>query len=161
MPVADGYPATAAMVMATGRRWESGAAGAAHRLAPVSVLGVILIVVGALLLLLLVGGLIASRRYRAAHDAEITSNIAAADRALEQARAADRGWDRAALEAAAHDAIRGARPDWTYDDLALVLVDDRPGVEQDRAHFLASGGGDQARVILARTDSGWALERID
>ena len=42
-----------------------------------------------------------------------------------------------------------------------MLVDDRPGIEQDRAHFVASGGGESARVILARTDTGWSVEQID
>jgi hypothetical protein len=132
-----------------------------HRLPGMSTLGIILIVVGGLLLLLLVGGFVAGRRYVATHEAEIASNIAAADRALEHARAADKGWDRAALEQAARDALRESRPGWSYDNLALVLVDDRPGVEQDRAHFMASGAGDSARVILARTDEGWALEGIE
>jgi hypothetical protein len=126
-----------------------------------STLGIILIVLGAVVLVLLVGGFIASRRYVAAHEAEIAANIAEADRALEQARAADKGWDRALLEAAARGALQESRPGWAFDNLALVLVDDRPGVEQDRAHFMASGGGDSARVILARTEDGWALEGIE
>ncbi len=59
----------------------------------------------------------------------------------------DRGWHRDTMEAAAHAAIaRGSRPGWTYDDLQLVLVDDRPGVEEDRAHFVAGGADGQARV---------------
>ena len=126
-----------------------------------STLGLILIIVGAVVLILLIGGFMAARRYRAAHQDEIARHIAAADRALEEARAADKGWDRAALEAAARDAIRGSRPGWDYDDLVLVLVDDRPGIEQDRAHFMATGAGDRARVVLARTDAGWVLEGIE
>jgi hypothetical protein len=133
----------------------------ALRLAGVSTLGIILIVIGAVLLLLLVGGLVAGRRHRATHEKEIDRHIAEADRALEQARAADKGWDRAILEAAARAAIEGQRPGWPYEELALVLVDDRPGIDQDRAHFVASGSGDEARVILSRTGEGWALERIE
>ena len=126
-----------------------------------STLGLILIIVGAVVLLLLIGGLIASRRYRQAHETEIELHIAEADQALEQARAADKGWDRGALEAAARAAILDSRPGWAVEELVLVLVDDRPGIEQDRAHFMASGAGDRARVILSRTDAGWALERIE
>jgi type II secretory pathway pseudopilin PulG len=126
-----------------------------------STLGIVVIAVAAVLLLLLLGGFVAGRRHHAANEARTVGNIAAADRALEHARAADKGWDRAALEAAARDALQGSRPDWAYDDLVLVLVDDRPGTEQDRAHFMASGGGDQARLVLARTGDGWALERIE
>ena len=126
-----------------------------------STLGLILIIVGAVVLLLLIGGFIATRRYRQAHEAEIELHIAEADQALEQARATDKGWDRAALETAARAAILDSRPGWEVEELVLVLVDDRPGIEQDRAHFLASGAGDRARVILSRTDAGWALERIE
>ncbi len=97
----------------------------------------------------------------APREHEAARNITDADRALEHARAEDKGWDRPALEAAARDAITAGRPGWAYDELALVLVDDRPGIEQDRAHFVASGGGESARVILARTDAGWSVEQID
>src|SRR4051794_18246250 len=141
--------------------WSFGELRPPHRLAAMSTLGLILIIVGAVILVLLIGGFVASRRYRATHEDEIAGRIAAADQALEHARAADKGWDRAALEAAARDAIQGSRPGWEFEELVLVLVDDRPGVEQDRAHFMASGADDQARVVLARTGEGWAFERIE
>ena len=93
-------------------------------------------------------------------DHEAARNITDADRALEHARAQDRGWDRGPGGRRAR-AIAAGRPGWAYDELQLVLVDDRPGVEEDRAHFVASGGGESARVILARTDAGWSVEQID
>ena len=65
--------------------------------------------------------------------------MAAADSALEQARAVDRGWHREAMEQVARDAIAESRSEWNYDDLHLVLVDDRPGIEEDRAQFVAVG----------------------
>jgi hypothetical protein len=40
-------------------------------------------------------------------------------------------------------------------------VDDKPGTAEDKAHFMASGGNGAARVVLARRDSGWALERVE
>ena len=126
-----------------------------------STLAIILVVVVGVWLVLLVGGLFASRRYHGSREHEAARNITEADRALEDARAADKGWDRPALEAAARDAIEARRPGWPYDELALVLVDDRPGIEQDRAHFVASGAGESARVILARTDAGWSVEQFD
>jgi hypothetical protein len=44
----------------------------------------------------------------------------------------------------------------------LVLVDDRPGVEEDRAHMVAMGDDGQARVILTRDPQGeWILDRIE
>lgn len=126
-----------------------------------STLGIILIVVGAVLVLLFIGGLLGASRRRERGEADYSRNLAEADRALEQARAADKGWDRPLLEAAAREALAAERPGWPYDDLALVLVDDKPGIEEDRAHFVASGGDGEARVVLARRNGNWALERVE
>jgi cbb3-type cytochrome oxidase subunit 3 len=126
-----------------------------------STLGIIVIIVGAVLVLFFIGGLIGASRRRQHGEADYSRHLAEADRALEQARAADKGWDKPVLEAAAREALAAERPGWPYDELALVLVDDKPGVEEDRAHFLASGGDGEARVILARRNGGWALERVE
>jgi hypothetical protein len=128
-------------------------------LAGMSTLAIVLIVIAALLLLLVAGGFAGAMRRREHPDYE--RHLAEADRALEHARAADKGWDRPALEAAARDALAGERPEFAYNDLALVLVDDKPGISEDRAHFLASGDDGEARVVLARRESGWALERVE
>jgi hypothetical protein len=126
-----------------------------------STLGIVLIVIAAVFLLLLAGGFAGAARRRSHHAHHYERNLKQADRALEHARAADKGWDRAALEQAARDALASERPGWGYSDLALVLVDDRPGIEEDRAHFVAAGDDGDARVVLARRESGWAVERID
>jgi hypothetical protein len=127
----------------------------------VSVLGIVLIVLGALILLFLVGGAIAvvvrGRRQAGAY----AEHVAAADSALEQARAADKGWHRDTMEAAAREALAESRPGWSYGDLHLVYVDDRPGVNEDRAHFMAVGADGEARVILARQDDRWVAERVE
>jgi hypothetical protein len=65
------------------------------------------------------------------------------------------------LEEAARGAVAEARPDWSYDALHLVLVDDRPGVTEDRAQFVAVRGGEEVRVTLARRDGGWVAEPIE
>jgi hypothetical protein len=137
------------------------AAAAAHTLAAMSTLAIILIAVAAVFVLLLVGGFAGAARRRSQHGEHYNRNLAAADRALEHARAADKGWDRPALEAVARDALASDRPDWSYSQLVLVLVDDRPGVSEDCAHFVASGSDGEARVVLARRESGWALERLE
>jgi hypothetical protein len=126
-----------------------------------STLAIILIVAGVVILVVLVGGIVAVRHRARAQEATFAERVAAADRALETARVQDKGWDRELLEEAARRAVSQARPDWSYDVLHLVLVDDRPGVADDRAHFLAVGGGDELRVILTRRNDGWAAERID
>lgn len=125
-----------------------------------STLAIVLIVVAAVLLLLLVGGFAGAARRRDRHAPHYERNLADADRALEQARAADKGWDRDALEAAARQALAEQKPGWPYSELALVLVDDRPGTSEDRAHFVASGEDGDTRVVLARRDSGWVAELL-
>ena len=126
-----------------------------------SVLAIVLIVLGVLTLILLIGGLIVARRRTERPEWE--EHIRRADQALEQARAADRGWDRELIHAAARLAIDQHRPGMEPASLDLVLVDDRPGVEEDRAHLMASAtSGENIRVILARDASGaWVVERVD
>ena len=85
-----------------------------------------------------------------------------ADAALAEAAATDRGWQREIMEQAARAALTELRPDWAPRDLLLVLVDDRPGIDEDRAHFVAvSDVGDEARVVLARQGDLWVAERVE
>jgi hypothetical protein len=126
-----------------------------------SALAIVLIVVGVLLVLVFVGGLAAARRREQAQGADYQRHLSEADQALEQARAADKGWDRAVMEAAVQRALQEQRPGFTPDRLDLVLVDDRPGVTEDRAHFVAAAGDQEVRIVLARGEAGWASESID
>jgi hypothetical protein len=137
------------------------APGPARTLPAMSTLAIIVIVVAAVLLLLLAGGFVGAARRGRQDAGHYRQHLAEADRALEHARAADKGWDRAALEAAAREALAGVRPDFSYTDLVLVLVDDRPGITEDRAHFVASGSDGETRVVLARRESCWALEHVE
>jgi hypothetical protein len=126
-----------------------------------SALAIVLIVLGVIILIFLVGGIVVARRRADRPGWE--EDIRRADQALEQARAADRGWDRELIHAAARRAIGEHRPGIEPVSLDLVLVDDRPGVEEDRAHLIAAvASGDSVRVILARDASGeWGVERVD
>jgi hypothetical protein len=125
-----------------------------------SALAIVLIVIGVLILLLLLGGAAVARRR--ADGVDYAQHVAAADQALEAARAADRGWDRAMLEQTARDALSAQRPGWSYSELHLVLVDDRPGVVDDRAHLVALGSDGEARLVLTRGAGGdWVVEQID
>jgi hypothetical protein len=127
-----------------------------------STLAIVLIVGGAVIALLLVLGFLGARARDRRQAGTWAQHVAEADAALEQARAADRGWDKTVMEAAVQRALGESRPGWPYGDLHLVLVDDRPGTEEDRAHFVAMGdGGDEARVILAREGDHWSAERVD
>lgn len=65
------------------------------------------------------------------------------------------------MEAAARRALAAERPELAPEHFHLVLVDDRPGVEEDRAHLLAQGAGGPVTVVLNRRGGDWALERLD
>ena len=125
-----------------------------------SVLAIILIVIAVLAVVLFIGGLIYSRRRL--NDPALERHIRGADQALEQARANDRGWDRALLEEAARRMLATERPEFGVERLHLVLVDDRPGVEEDRAHMLAMGDDGEAKIVLTRDQDGqWILDRVE
>jgi hypothetical protein len=127
-----------------------------------STLAIVLIAIAVVVLILVVLGFLGARardRYRAP---TWTRHVAEADAALEQARASDKGWDREAMSVAARAALAEARPGWTFDELLLVLVDDKPGVDEDRAHFVALHDNDEeARVVLARRGDRWVAESVD
>lgn len=124
----------------------------------VSTLAIILIVIAALLLLLFVGGFIAARRRTEDSLDELRRHLAAADQALEAARAQDKGWDRVLLEEAARRALSEQQPGFDYDELHLVLVDDKPGQAEDRAHFVATSRDGERRVVLARRGDTWVAD---
>jgi hypothetical protein len=127
-----------------------------------STLAIILIVLGVIVLVALVLGFLGVRARERRQAGSWDERVRAADGALAQAAATDRGWHRDAMEAAARVALEESRPDWSYEDLHLVLVDDRPGIEEDRAHFVAVGdAGQEARVVLAREGDRWVAESID
>jgi hypothetical protein len=127
----------------------------------VSTLGIILIVIAALVAITLLLGLLGIRARNRRQAGSYAEHVAQADSALEQARALDRGWQREVMEATARGALERERPGWTYSDLHLVLVDDKPGMEEDRAHFIAVGeGGEEARVVLGRQDGDWVAESV-
>jgi hypothetical protein len=127
---------------------------------PMSTLAIVLIILGVVLLAFFAAGLAVARRR--ANRPDFEADVAAADAALESARAEDRGWDRELLHAAAHGALRQHRPSSEWEALHLVLVDDRPGVEEDRAHLMATGPHGTARVILTREpDGSWVVEQVE
>jgi hypothetical protein len=129
-------------------------------LGAVSTIAIILLVLLGLLALLFVGGVIAARRHANETSGRLLLKIQAADRALEAARAADRGWDRVLLDEAARAAIELERPGFRYDALHLVLVEDRPGTEEDRAQLAAVGEEGELRVVLSRHGDGWVAESV-
>ena len=117
----------------------------------------IAIIIAAVLVVLFVGGYVATRR----RNKDWSEHVAQAESALEAAFATDRGWDKELLYGAARDALGSHRPGWQYTDIHLVVVDDKPGVERDRAQLVAVGQDGEARVVLAReADGGWRVESV-
>ena len=119
-----------------------------------STVAIVLIAIGGLLLVLFLGGLIANARVRRAEGADLRRQLREADRALAAARAEDRGWDRLALEAAAREAF-AAGGGGAIEELMLVRVVDRPGVEEDLAIFRVMCAGTPTEITLGRIEGAW------
>jgi hypothetical protein len=116
------------------------------------VLGIVVAVIVVLAVLLFAGGLYASGRRRNALADSLLARIEAADAALADARAQDRGWERATIEAAARAAIAPRE----VQELQLVQVVDKPGTDADQAVFRVVGAdGTESTVTLGRRDGAW------
>jgi hypothetical protein len=125
-----------------------------------SAVAIVVLVLAVLLLVLFAGGLVGARRRAREHEDRLHERVAAADRALEAARAADRGWDPVLMEDAARRALQDAAPGFRYEALHLVRVDDRPGTDEDRAEFLASSEDEVVRVSVFRRGDEWLAELV-
>jgi hypothetical protein len=125
-----------------------------------STLAIVLIAIAVVVLLLVLGGIYVAGRRAREGEADYRQHLAAADHALEAARASDRGWDRDVMEDVARAALNEYRPGWDFRSLDLVLVEDRPGVEEDHAQFEARDDSERVRVVLARDQSGWTAQHV-
>lgn len=121
-------------------------------------LEILLVAIVLLVVLLAVAGNLWNRRHRARTREELLGRLAAADQALSAAVATDRGWDRDLLERAARAGFAAAYPGLEPADLHLVLVDDRPGTDEDRAVFEATVAGGSHTVTLLRSGDAWHAE---
>jgi hypothetical protein len=126
-----------------------------------SSLAIVILVVVLVVALLLASGLLVTRRRDERDAGAYRRHLLEADEALERARAADKGWDRDVLDRAAREALERERPGWRFDELHLILVDDREGVADDRAHLVAMGREGETRVILARRHGHWDAEQVE
>jgi hypothetical protein len=114
----------------------------------------------ALVIVLALGGVYARRRQLEATRGRFDTNLAVVNRELAAAHAADRGWAREGLEAAARDAFASRRDGGEPETLTLVQIVDRPGTDDDKAVFLATSGGREERLTLGRAGGEWVLEEL-
>ncbi len=122
----------------------------------VSTLGIVLLVLAAVIVLLAVGGYVAMTRRTRAREGALQRELEQAERALAQAHALDKGWDRATLEAAARAVVAERFGDRERGELQLVQVIDRPGVDADQAVFrYESADGQEHRITLGRSGGVW------
>ena len=119
-----------------------------------------LLIVLAVLLVLAVGGVIARSMQLRRTQGAFRARVERANHDLAEAAAADRGWDRGTLEAAARRICaeqRGAEPS----ELLLVEVIDRPGTDEDQAIFQVDSEGRREHLKLGRRDGEWMLEGFE
>lgn len=117
---------------------------------------IVVLIVVVVLVLLFLGGLAGNARLRAANDHLLTRQIAEADAALAGARAQDRGWDPALLEAAARAAFAQRHPGVAVERLQLVQVVDRPGTDEDSARMQVAHAGGVEDIELRRAGDTWS-----
>ena len=118
-----------------------------------------LIIVIVVLILLAAGGILARSQQLKRSRPAFERNLAQVERDLVAAAAADRGWNREHLEAAARrigTEQLGSEPE----ELTLIEVHDLPGTDQDEAVFDVRAAGKRQRLVLGRRDGDWvAAER--
>jgi len=122
--------------------------------------GTVFAALAVLLVLLAVAGWFAASRRAQDREEKLLRELSQADRALAQAHALDKGWDRAVMEAAARDAAVALFGDTPIDALQLVQVIDKPGVDKDQAVFrVATADGEEHRLTLGRAGGVWGPAR--
>jgi hypothetical protein len=114
------------------------------------------LIIFVVLLLLAIGGYFARRRQLARSRPAFDRSLEQVNRDLAAAAAADRGWDRDTLEAAARRIYAEQRGGAEPPELTLVEVLDRPGTDEDQAVFRC---GD-AQLTLGRRDGEWVHESL-
>jgi type II secretory pathway pseudopilin PulG len=121
-----------------------------------STLGIVLVVLAVVIVLLAAGGYVAAARRARSSEGALQHELKQAERALAQAHALDKGWDRAILQAAARDAAAVRFGDATVGEPLLVQVLDRPGTDADQAVFhVETADGAAHRMTLGRSGGEW------
>jgi hypothetical protein len=118
-------------------------------------LEVILILLVALVVVLFALGAAGAARRRRGLDERFHAQLEEANQALAAARAADRGWERGNLEAAARATHERAHPGAQIRELHLIQVVDRPGTTEDEARFRVVDEHGEHDIVLGRQGDEW------
>jgi hypothetical protein len=113
-----------------------------------------------LVILLSIGGMIARRRQLESSRGRFDRHLAQVNQDLAVAHAADRGWARDGLEAAARAAYAAQRDGSEPEELTLVQIVDPPGTEDDKAVFHVRGDGRDEQLTLGRSGDDWVFEQL-
>ncbi len=120
-----------------------------------SVVLIVLLVIALLVLVLGIGGYVAMSRRTRAREGKLVEQLQRAERELAQAHAADKGWDRATLEAAARTAAAERFGVSEVAELQLVQVIDKPGTDADQAVFRVRAADGEHSITLGRSGGVW------
>ena len=119
-------------------------------------LAIVLLAIAVLFVLLFAGGWISATRRAEAGEESLRRELDTAQRALAQAHALDRGWDRAIMEAAAREAAAQRVGEGAFSKLQLVQVIDKPGTDEDQAIYrVETADGEEHRITLGRSGDVW------
>jgi hypothetical protein len=121
---------------------------------------IVLAVVAGLFVGLAVGGAVANAHRHRRRAGRFELELDEVNRALAQAHASDKGWERDALETAARRAFAEQRPHDEVLELVLVQIVDPPGTVADKAVFRVVTESGEARLTLGRTQGDWVGEDL-
>jgi Tfp pilus assembly protein PilX len=126
----------------------------------VSTLTIVLLVIIVVVAALAIGGAVAQRRRMARNTGVFERELSSVNEELAVARAEDRGWEPATLDAAAREAYASERPGVATPELTLVRIIDRPGTDEDKAIYRTGPVGSGEELTLGRRGGAWVLESL-
>ncbi|MEY2569995.1 MAG: hypothetical protein QOE63_345 [Acidimicrobiaceae bacterium] len=122
---------------------------------------IVIAVLVVLIVLLAIGGYVAVHRRQREQEDAFRAAVDEANRGLAAAHAEDKGWEPNALREAARRLFEEQHHGTAVRDMQLVAVEDRPGIEEDRAVFrFETEDGGAHHLTVGRTPDGWALESL-